>query len=661
MKDNKKSIFDIFKEKTYLFYALVIVLNIFLFVDNSRYMYISIAISGILILYSLIKSFMQKQDWKNFIDKINHDMLSASRLSVVAMPIPVIVTNTSGEIIWYNSKFKNISNIEDDIIAKDINSVFPLWNWEEIVDPENSTFDFNIENNYYKIFYTKDIMGDSDIICFYWFDETKRHMVEKKYDDEKTIVAHLQLDNFEEVLSSAKSNSSPFIISEVENLILKWGEKNKAVIHKTDDANYIFVINKENLIDAKNDKFKIIDDVRAIDVGNTIPVTLSVGISIDESGVRDIDRASKEALELALGRGGDQVVLKTEDNYEFYGGRSKDIERKSRVKARVLAQALYTLIKESGKIYIMGHKYPDLDAMGSAIGMHRAAVSLGKKPSIVLNSVDEAVSELMKKFNNKTGYNLLKTEEVLSRYQKNDLLIIVDTHRKQIVEAPELIDVFDKIVVIDHHRRSADAIDKASLLYIEPFASSAAEIVTEILQYIDEEVKLTSDEANALLSGIVLDTKNFTFKTGVRTFDSASYLRKKGANTLEVKEFFKDNFEDSIIKNKILTESFMHSNNIALSISKVDSENIKKIISQAADELLNIKGVKASFVIGKDINKNIFVSARSKGEINVQVILEKIGGGGHLEVAGAMFKDQSIEEVEKQLIDSLDEYMEEKK
>lgn len=435
------------------------------------------------------------------------------------------------------------------------------------------------------------------------------------------------------------------------------GFLNKSFYEKYDDDKYFVVFKEEGLKSLEENKFEILDKVREIGEEIKIPLTLSIGIGADANDFLTLNEYASSALDLALGRGGDQAVIKRGDKISFYGGRTQAVEKRTKVKARVIAHAIKELIKESSTIFIMGHNFMDFDSLGAAIGMYRACMSLGKKAYIILDKSNVAIDELVKKIQNTKGYEdlFIKSSEVKNKVDQNSLLIVVDTHRPSYLTYPEIVDIIDRIVVIDHHRRGKEFIDKALFVYLEPYASSASELVTEILQYIVDKIDIKPIEAEALMAGISVDTKNFTFRTGSRTFEAASFLRRKGADTTSVKQLFQNDLDSYIIKASIVKNAEILDNGIAIAVSPPNANNL--IIAQAADELLTIKGVQASFVLLKR-EEDVAISGRSLGDINVQVILEKLGGGGHLTVAGAQVK-KPIEEVLQDLKNAIKEYFEE--
>ena len=640
------------------YFVLLLVLNGLLLAVRPEFAYIGIALSLILVIYTVYYLFESRRKWRSFTDDLEQDLLIGSQAALVDMPLPLIMTDMTGRILWNNSKFKHMMKIEHTLIDQPIQQVLYNWDWNKVTRPEEQFFTQVIQDKSYRVFKTLSERDDDRIYTFYWIDESENYQLQQTYEAEKSIMLYLQVDNFDEAISSAKEGSSPFIISEINRLLREWASENQGILHRIDDDEFVLLIEKQFLDIMEASKFPVLDEIRQISVGNKNPITLSIGVSRDGESMVERDISSRTALELALGRGGDQAVIRKNGNYDFFGGRSKNVERINRVRSRIIAQGLATLMRESDNIYIMGHRFPDLDSFASALGIFRGARNLDKPAYIILNEVTEPIEAIYDSIAGNPEYQIIRPAEARSRVTDQDLLIIVDTHRPTFTEDPQIISQFSKRVIIDHHRRGAEIVEDVALMYLEPYASSTAEMVTELIQYMTDRPQIEPEEANALLSGIILDTKNFVFNTGVRTFDAASFLRRQGADTQEVRELFKDGLEESIIKSAILSNAAELFPGVILSVNDEPTANVKKIISQGADELIDIRGIHTSFVIGKELNDMIFLSARSVGTINVQVILERMGGGGHLETAGAQVEGQTIDEVKERLIKEISRYLE---
>ena len=470
----------------------------------------------------------------------------------------------------------------------------------------------------------------------------------------------IQVDGYDEVLKSASEEKRSLISVEIERILFGLENSLQAAVKKTAKDKYIVIANQRSLSKLQENKFTILDTIRNITYSNTLPVTISIGVGREGNSIHENIKWAAGALDLALGRGGDQAIVKTKDKFEFYGGKSKAVEKTTKVKSRLIGHALKEIVSQSNNIYIMGHKYPDLDAMGAAVGIYDICKSLKKETYIVLDQVNESIDEFVSRLNKQEYYKdlFINKEEAIKNCTKDTLVVVVDTHRPSYTECEELLGISKKIAVIDHHRRGVEFIQDTVLSFHEIYVSSTCEMVTEVVQYLEDDVKINKLTAEGLLAGISLDTKFFAFKTGVRTFEAASYLKKAGADTTEVKKLFRTNVEDFKTKAEIISNTHIIDNRICISYSKMKSENINVVIAQAADELLTVKNVEASFVLGEK-NGIIFISARSLGKINVHVLMEKLGGGGHMDIAGAQLEGVSIQEAYKKVNYIIEQYLRE--
>ena len=453
----------------------------------------------------------------------------------------------------------------------------------------------------------------------------------------------IEVDNLWEVLGKTDENNRPLLVAEVERSIKSYANNLKAMIEKYDANKYVLSVQDKYIEDEINKQFRIIEEISTINLGNSIEVTLSIGIGCGGVSPQENYNSAKFAKELALGRGGDQVVVKDGNDIRFFGGNTKEIEKRTRVKARVIARALSELICESSNVYILGHKNPDMDCLGAAIGLASVVKQLGKTCNIVLNKDTNAIEYYLNKLKENPKYDDLFTsvEDAMENINKKTLVILVDVHNKSYICDLPLVYKAERKVIIDHHRRSPDMIENDILNYIEVYASSTSEMVTEIIQYMVDKPNLTRIEAEGLLAGIFMDTKGFSFKTGVRTFDAASFLKSLGADPIEVKKMFTDDLS-SYLQIADTIKSAQVNNKVAIAITPENIDTV--IVAKAADELLNISGISVSFVLGK-IGNDIYISGRSLGDINIQIVLESLGGGGHMNIAGAKVSDTTIDEV----------------
>jgi len=462
------------------------------------------------------------------------------------------------------------------------------------------------------------------------------------------------------VVKGVDDNNKPALMAEIDRKINSWANEINGAIRKYDDNKYILFFEEKSLSLLQERRFDILDHIRDINIGNKLPVTLSIGVGKGGDNPAQLIQYAESSKDLALGRGGDQAVLKSGEKLLFYGGKTREVEKKTKVKARVIAHALSDLIDQSSEVIIMGHESPDLDSLGASIGLFRAVRTRGKNAFIILNKPNIFIQPLLKKMEGMAEYSniFITNEQALNRVDRGTLLIVVDVHIKNYAEFPDIIDKVEKKVVIDHHRKSVDHIENAVLYYLETYASSTCELVTELIQYMSDRQELRAIEAEALMAGITVDTKNFSFKTGVRTFEAASFLRRCGADTTAVKQLLADEMSTYIARAEVVKNAKIIGGNIAISVCREPGANISLVVPQGADELLNIKGISASFVMAKS-GDDVIISARSLGDINVQLILEKLGGGGHLTVAGAQLSNVSLEDAEARVIEAIKQYQEE--
>ncbi|NLJ40015.1 MAG: hypothetical protein GX352_00130 [Clostridiales bacterium] len=479
-------------------------------------------------------------------------------------------------------------------------------------------------------------------------------------EDEKPVLAHVYVDNYDEVMANIEEPDRPMVAAEIEGRLGKWAQALGAGWQKYDRDKFIMIMDSKILDKLESGKFGILDNIREIKIGDRPHPTLSIGVGAEADSPSQGADYARVALDMALGRGGDQAVVKKGSKLYFYGGKTKAVEKRTKVKSRVLAGVLRELMEQSNRVYIMSHEMPDLDSIGSALGVYRCARYVGKEAKIVLRGSNHSIQYLLDQLEKREEYKdlFLSPNDALAGLDKDSLLVIVDTHRPVFVEAPELLDKAERVVVIDHHRKSADSIKDTILTYLEPSASSASELITEIVQYFDDRLKLTPVEADVLLAGITMDTKSFTFKTGVRTFEAASYLRRVGADPTSARQLFKDDMESFIARSDTVKKAEILFPGIAVSQCPAGIKNPSLIAAQAADSLLTIRGINASFVLA-GADGGVIVSGRSLGNINVQVILEKLGGGGHLTIAGAQLEKITIKEAMNRVFNAVGEYLRE--
>ena len=596
-----------------------------------------------------------KKEWDNYVSKFNTNRDLTTRHSVRDMPIPMVLINDGGDIIWQNLKFLKMCDNEN-ISNENITEIIPNIDLLELESEEKQEFDVEYQGNFYNVPYSA---LDEKMTMLYFIDQTDYNVLLKKYKNQKVNIGFIYIDNYEELMDETDEANKFIVLGEVDKKLNTLSKDIESIIKKTDRNKYIMVFNNKNLDLLR--KFQILDEIRDISLGNTIPVTLSMGIGIGHDSLRETYKNARAAMDIALGRGGDQAVLKDKDKVSFYGGSVQALEKRTKVKARVLSDALKQFIDEAENIFIMGHKVGDMDSFGASIGIYRIAKNRGKKCFIVLNSLNPSIKniyEMMEREQPDYLEDIVTYNSIKNMSFKSSVCIVVDTHIPKQTEAPELLEKVEKVIVIDHHRRGESFIEEPALSYVETYASSTCELITEMLYYIEENIYITEFDAKALLAGIAVDTKNFAVNTGVRTFEAASFLRKRGADTLEVRNLFQNDLDDYKYKGEIIKNISIFKDTIALSRLEKDVDSGIIIAAQAADEILNIKDIDAVFVLA-NIKGNVHISGRSKENVNVQRILEKLGGGGHMTVAGAKVMDSTIEDVENTLKGIITEYLEE--
>lgn len=649
----------------YIIFAVLIVIALIVMEPIVGVLALLVMLYILYITFDKIKNKNKKT--VEYIENLNEKFDSLTKKAIFDMPFPLVVTDEKAKIIWYNTPFANLFS-DDSIMEKDLENLIDEVEVSTIIDSDGkNTIPITINSRHFSV-YTNVVDGNSTEseknVLLYFVDNTAYSTLQKKYLDESPITAKIEVDNFSEAMDSAPKEVRPLLIAEIDSTIRSYFEEYDALVRKVDDELYLVIMPYKALLSIKEKRFDILDDLRDLNKGNTIPITLSIGVSSHGLNFKDSYVEAESSLDLALGRGGDQAVVKVDDNYEFFGGKSKAVEKRNKVKARVIGEALRQLIDRSEDVYIMGHKNPDMDAIGAAIGCLRATINRGKEGYIVLEKSNPSIDNLIERMQEEEPdlyKRVVKKDTAINNIKHSSLLIIVDNHKPSFTECPELLKETSQIVVIDHHRRGKEFVENPVLTYVEPYASSTCELITEMLTYMSDDLNLTHFEADALMSGIVVDTKNFSFQTGVRTFEAASILKRAGANMLKVKSLFQDDLDTLLYKAEVIHNTDIIHDNIAVSTFEKKAKNSVLVAAQAADALLDINGIDASFVL--TINEGrTHISGRSRGEVvSVQLILEKIGGGGHLNMAGAQLDTTDLEAAKKTLIGAIEDYLEENK
>ncbi len=579
------------------------------------------------------------------------------------LELPHALLDDAGKIIWTNIAFEKVVHQEKGY-RKSVTSLFPSITKDKLpgMNGEDEVeFDLEYESGNYvaklKKISLKEMAENSDIIeakgyngyliALYLFDETALKIALKEVDDQSLAVGLIYLDNYDEALESVEEVRRSLLIALIDRKVNKYIASMDGICKKLEKDKYFVIMRKEAALQLQENRFDLLEDVKTVNIGNEMAVTLSIGMGLDGLSYTQNYEFARNAIDIALGRGGDQAVVKMPVNVVYYGGKSQQVEKSTRVKARVKAHALKEIISVKDEVYVMGHRLGDVDSFGASVGIYRVAKALDKKAHIILNDVTSSMQPMVEMFRHNDEYEddmIISNAQALEMAGSNAVLVVVDVNKPSITECPELLKRCKSVVVLDHHRQGAEIIENATLSYIEAYASSACEMVSEILQYISDNLKLRPEEADCMYSGIMIDTNNFMTKTGVRTFEAAAFLRRNGADVTRVRKLFRDDAAEYKAKADAVSQAEIYREAYAISVCTGEDVASPTVVgAQAANELLNIKGIKASFIL-TPYNGIIYISARSIDEVNVQVIMERMGGGGHLNIAGAQIENGSVEE-----------------
>lgn len=673
MQNKDKRTFEIINSRTKIYLVIIAILLAIICFYQITFIMPAVILFGLICFYAVWTTNKRKAELSEHIQELTINVDSAAKNTLINSPFPLIIMETDGNVIWKSSKFvSEFENIDMDTILNELMQEFKIEIEEKIQDQDMNRIkdrtiqkDLVIEEKNYKIIgeYVRSKKNDRRkqeeyMVLLYFIDNTDYVKTVKKYNDAQTCMGILMIDNYEEMIQRIRTEDRPEVIARVEKTIYDWAMETKGVVIKSDRDTFVYVFEQRYLEKMKENKFAILDMVKEIKLEGGLQLTLSISISNEGATEYEKYKSALSGMDIVLGRGGDQAVIRENEKYLFFGGRAQEVEKRTKVKARIVSHALEELILEAKNVMIMGHMNGDIDSLGSSLGIYRLAKSLGKEVNVVNETIGPTISTFMESVKKEEDTDIfIDKQEALSNITGETLLIVVDTHKRSYVEVPELLERTNKIVVIDHHRRSTDYIDNATLTFQEVYASSAAELVTELLQYVETPITLKTIEIEGLYAGIMMDTKNFTFKTGVRTFEAAAYLRKCGVDIIKVKKWFQSDLDNYNTISEIVKNAEIIHHNIGISIYEKEEKDAGLICAKAADELLTISDITASFVIGTLGNK-VCISGRSIGEINVQVILEKLGGGGHITLAGAQVEGMTKQEVKQELIKKIDEYFE---
>lgn len=567
-------------------------------------------------------------------------------------PWGVAVLDEDGIVRWCNPALVDMLVDFDPIIGEKLEDLVDGF---QTADVDRSGRRYQVGEKFFDVYLHPAQSGNYTLVFF--SDSTREEELVRRHREEAPVVGYLQIDNHAEVLASVEAEKRPLLEAAIDRMILEWAAERESFIQQYDEDRYVVIMQQRSLLVSTADKFPLLDRIKTLDLGNRLSVTVSAGFGSGFASLPELGEAARAALDLALGRGGDQVVVKDQERFYYYGGTSRALEKRTKVKARVVAQALVKLLEDTSRVFVMGHQNPDMDSIGAAASMARAIRGMGKRAYVVVDEVGPAVDKLVRYLQEDPEYQsiIIGEKESLRLATQDSLLLVVDTHKPSLVAAPQLLERLLRVVVVDHHRRGEEFISDPVLVYLETYASSSSELVTELLQYMGSEVEPGPREATALLAGIAVDTKNFSYEVGVRTFEAAAYLRRAGADMKAIQELLQDDWDTFLERADIIRHASTLHGQVA--VAQIDQRHSRGqlLAAQTANELLAVEGIAASFVLAP-INGGVTISARSRGEVNVQIIMEQLGGGGHMTIAGAQLAEATVEEARERLEQLIHQY-----
>ena len=671
--NNNRKIFDKLVSKTRIYLVIIAILLIVLCVYEQKFIVPAVIVYALIEAYAYWTNNKNKTRLSEHIKDLTTNVDSAAKSTLINSPFPLAIIETNGNIVWKSSNFiHEFANIDIKNYLNDLSKEIKL----EIENNNENDLEeliykhLKIGEKSYKVIgeYVKSKNSDKKkeqkeeyMITLYFIDETESLQIEELYNNSKLCVGIVMIDNYEEIMGRIPDEDKPIITAQIEKSLYDWATEFEGLMIKSERDTFVILLEQKYIDELEEEKFSILDKIKEIEIPGKLQSTLSIAIETDGESNYEKYKSAQSAIDIALGRGGDQAIIRKDGKYTFFGGRTQELEKRTKVKARSVAHALEELMEEAENIIVMGHTNCDIDAMGAALGVYRIAKTIGKDAYVVNETTGVSLDSFMEAVNQEEEYEkvIISASEANSIVNENTLVVVVDTHKTTYVEVPELLEKANKIVVVDHHRRSTDFIEDAILTFHEVYASSACELVTELIEYSEKEIELSEIETEGLYAGIMMDTKNFTFKTGVRTFEAAAYLRKNGVDIIKVKKWFQSDLETYNKISDIVANAEIIEDTIGISVYENNDEDANVVCAKAADEMLTISDITTSFVIGNLPDGKIGISGRSIGDINVQLILEKLGGGGHITVAGAQVEGMSIEETKDELIIRINEYLSE--
>ena len=652
--------------KTYIQFCiylgiLLCVVDIAMFMIDVRAGALLTAYTALYFAITLSRYFYNKTIIMNELVSFATEYGQIQRKLLRELELPYALLDDSGKVIWTNVAFETVIH-QPKGYNKSITALFPTLTRDRLPDDsgvDEAQYELEYEGNEYIAKFRKislkemaehsDMIDAKDyngyLIAVYLFDETALHIALQEVDDQSLAVGMIYLDNYEEALESVEEVRRSLLIALIDRKVNKYISGFDGICKKLEKDKYLVIMRKKAIAQLQESRFDLLEEVKTVNIGNEMAVTISIGVGLDGLTYAQNYEFARNAIDLALGRGGDQAVIKTPESITYYGGKSQQVEKNTRVKARVKAHALREIITSKDLVLVMGHRMPDVDSFGAAVGIYRIAQTLGRKAHIVLNEATPAIAPMVELFQNNPEYEedmIINNAQAIEEASSNSVLVVVDVNKPSITECPDLLRFCKSVVVLDHHRQGTETIENATLSYVEPYASSSCEMVSEILQYTYDNIKIHTEEADCMYSGIMIDTNNFMTKTGVRTFEAAAFLRRNGADVTRVRKLFREDALEYKAKADAVSQAEIYKQYFAISVCTADDLPSPTIIgAQAANELLNIKGIKASFVL-TDYQGKIYISARSIDEVNVQIIMERMGGGGHMNTAACQMEGMGL-------------------
>ena len=647
-----------------MLYGMCLVAFVIATIPFSPLLAIAEALVSALVLYvGVRRNRMAQRSVRQYLDRVSGGLDTARSSNMLYTPLPMLVFDlNTGEVLWGNDRFIALTDLKDKLFEVTVTDAVPGFDSHWLRDGKREAPEYVVWNHrtyrvYGALSHTDELKGDHSMLATtYWLDITESEQMRQTLDMTRPAVAILMIDNYEDLMKACPESKRSALLADIEGKLNDWCADSGGLLLGYDRDRYLFLMEEKDFTVYAEKKFDVLDSVRTVESGG-VSATLSIGVGRDGDSFDGLFKNADLALEMALSRGGDQAVVKDRNNFEFYGGRSKTTEKRTKVKSRVMANALRELVQDARNVYVMGHKYADMDSLGAAAGICCISRKLGKKAQIVIDTENNAAHPVLRALQQMPEYAgvFVAGDTAFLHAQPDTLLVVVDTNRPDSVESEPLLESCTRVAVIDHHRRGSSYIDKMTLNYHEPYASSASELVTELMQYLIEPADILKSEAEALLAGIVLDTKNFTNRTGGRTFEAAAYLRRCGADTQDVQRMFQSDLDAMVTRYAIMRQAEIYHGDIA--IVAADEAYDRVTAAKAADELLTIRGIRASFVMYRK-DDGVYMSARSLGEVNVQVILEALGGGGNSTTAGGQAKGITVAEAKEKLLAAIDQYFE---